>query len=180
MFLTVDDLLKLGLAVLLARLVGAEREFHDKAAGLRTMILISVGATLFTVFSLSLGGDQDPVRIAASIVSGIGFLGADQWAFTAAPTGVILVVLLFFPRLELGVDSLRHTTTYEVVFRLGADRREELQRPFGDCRLRVRNVRLSKSSAGHVYRIDVYGPPRCHEQAVGELLQHADLLELRA
>ncbi|HET7010731.1 MAG TPA: MgtC/SapB family protein [Anaerolineales bacterium] len=211
MFLTVDDLVKLGLAVLLAGLVGAEREFHDKAAGFRTMILISVGATLFTVFSLRLGGDQDPVRIAAGIVSGIGFLGAgailrdgrriaglttaatiwlaaaigmgvgaDQWAFTAAATGVILIVLWFFPRLELWIDSLRHTTTYEVVFAAGPDRREELRRLFKDCALRVRNVRLSKSMTGHVYRIDVHGPPLCHEDAVGRLLQHADLLELRA
>jgi putative Mg2+ transporter-C (MgtC) family protein len=40
------------------------------------MILICVGATLFTMLSLRLGGSNDPVRIAASIVSGVGFLGA--------------------------------------------------------------------------------------------------------
>lgn len=213
MFLTVDDLTKLGLTVLLAGLVGAEREFHDKAAGFRTMILISVGATLFTVFSLRLAGEAggDPVRIAAGVVTGIGFLGAgailrdggritglttaatiwlaaaigmgvgaDEWAFTAAGTGIILVVLLLFPRVEFWIDGLRHTATYEVVFAGGPDRREELRGLFGDCRLRVRGVRLAKSSAGLVYRFDVTGPPRCHEEAVGKLLQHSDLLELRA
>jgi len=71
-----EDLIKLLLAVLVGGLVGAEREFRDKAAGFRTIILICVGATLFTIFSLKLGGDRDPVRIAANIVSGVGFLGA--------------------------------------------------------------------------------------------------------
>ena len=76
MILVPEDVAKLLLAVLLGGLIGAEREFRDKAAGFRTIIFICVGATLFTIFSLKLGGDQDPVRIAASIVSGVGFLGA--------------------------------------------------------------------------------------------------------
>ena len=71
-----EDVIKLLLAVLVGGLVGAEREFRDKAAGFRTIILICVGAALFTMFSLKLGGDKDPVRIAANIVSGVGFLGA--------------------------------------------------------------------------------------------------------
>ncbi|HSR46879.1 MAG TPA: MgtC/SapB family protein [Anaerolineales bacterium] len=74
--LSLNDLAMLGLTVLLAGLIGAEREFHDKSAGFRTLILIAVGAMLFTVFSLRLGGEEDPVRIAASIVAGVGFLGA--------------------------------------------------------------------------------------------------------
>jgi len=76
MFILPEDVIKLLLAVLVGGLVGAEREFRDKAAGFRTIILICVGATLFTIFSLKLGSDRDPVRIAANIVSGVGFLGA--------------------------------------------------------------------------------------------------------
>jgi putative Mg2+ transporter-C (MgtC) family protein len=77
MALTPDDLLKLVLAVVLGGLVGAEREYRDKAAGFRTIILICVGATLFTMLSLKMAGTRgDPARIAAGIVSGIGFLGA--------------------------------------------------------------------------------------------------------
>lgn len=57
-------------------LIGAERELRDKAAGFRTIIFVCLGATLFTLFSLKLGGDEDPVRIAANVVTGIGFLGA--------------------------------------------------------------------------------------------------------
>ncbi len=72
-----EDIVKLLIAVLVGGLIGAEREYHDKAAGFRTLILISLGSTLFTIFSLRLSGNRgDPARIAAAIVSGVGFLGA--------------------------------------------------------------------------------------------------------
>ena len=71
-----NEMLKLGLAVLIGGVIGAEREFRDKAAGFRTIIFITIGATLFTIFSSILAGDKDPTRIAANIVTGIGFLGA--------------------------------------------------------------------------------------------------------
>ena len=76
MYLTPDDLFKLMLAILAGGLIGAEREFRDKSAGFRTMILICVGASLFTILSSRLALDKDPTRIAANIVTGIGFLGA--------------------------------------------------------------------------------------------------------
>jgi putative Mg2+ transporter-C (MgtC) family protein len=54
-----------------------EREMRGKAAGLRTNILICVGATLFTQLSIDLaGGRGDPGRLAAQIVTGVGFIGA--------------------------------------------------------------------------------------------------------
>lgn len=71
-----EDLLKLGLAVLVGGLIGSEREFRDKSAGLRTIIFITLGATLFTMLSPVLGDDVHTARVAASIVTGIGFLGA--------------------------------------------------------------------------------------------------------
>ena len=73
-------LLKLGLATLLGGVIGLERELSGKPAGLRTNILICIGATLFTVVSihmLPLGqGGLDASRIPAQIVSGVGFIGA--------------------------------------------------------------------------------------------------------
>lgn len=72
------DLLKLGLAAVAGGLIGAEREFRDRAAGFRTIIFICVGAAFFTIVShkIALAYDRDPTRIAANIVSGVGFLGA--------------------------------------------------------------------------------------------------------
>jgi putative Mg2+ transporter-C (MgtC) family protein len=71
-----ENIIKLGVAVLIGGLLGAEREFRDKAAGFRTIILITVGSTLFTIFSLSMDPGFTRTRIAANIVTGIGFLGA--------------------------------------------------------------------------------------------------------
>jgi putative Mg2+ transporter-C (MgtC) family protein len=73
-----DDLTKLLLSLVLGGLIGWERELYDKPAGFRTNTLICVGATLFTIFSLRIGTipATDSARIAAQIVSGIGFLGA--------------------------------------------------------------------------------------------------------
>jgi putative Mg2+ transporter-C (MgtC) family protein len=81
----VDVLLRLGGAALLTGAIGAERELRERAAGLRTHMLVGVGAALFTLVSAYAWGDffvegaqqrLDPTRIAAQIVSGIGFLGA--------------------------------------------------------------------------------------------------------
>lgn len=71
-----EDLLKIVLALVGGGLVGLEREFRDKSAGFRTLIFISMGAAVFTILSTRLAADKDPTRIAANIVTGIGFLGA--------------------------------------------------------------------------------------------------------
>ena len=68
---------KLLLAGILGGLVGYEREVHEHPAGLRTHILVCLGSALITLVSLSFSTTRsDPARIAAQVVSGIGFLGA--------------------------------------------------------------------------------------------------------
>jgi putative Mg2+ transporter-C (MgtC) family protein len=75
--LRLELLLQLALAVLLGGVIGLERELSGKPAGLRTNVLISTGATLFTVLSLHLAGVRgDPARVAAQILPGVGFIGA--------------------------------------------------------------------------------------------------------
>ncbi|MCH6546939.1 MAG: MgtC/SapB family protein [Gemmatimonadetes bacterium] len=75
--LRLDLLLHLVLAVILGGAIGLERELQQKAAGLRTNILICAGAALFTELSLAMTAEfGDPSRIAAQIVTGVGFLGA--------------------------------------------------------------------------------------------------------
>lgn len=71
-----DDLIKLLISLLLGSILGFEREYKSKAAGLRTIALIAVGATLFTIMSKHIAFYQNADRIASNIVTGIGFLGA--------------------------------------------------------------------------------------------------------
>jgi putative Mg2+ transporter-C (MgtC) family protein len=72
-----EMILRLLLAAALGAAIGYERERHGKAAGLRTHILISAGAALFTLASIyGFNGGADPSRVAAGVVAGIGFIGA--------------------------------------------------------------------------------------------------------
>jgi putative Mg2+ transporter-C (MgtC) family protein len=71
-----EDILKLLMALAMGAVIGTEREYKTKAAGFRTVILIMVGSTLFTIISAVMGGEHDPARVASNIVTGIGFIGA--------------------------------------------------------------------------------------------------------
>ena len=65
------------LAGVLGGVIGAEREYRAKIAGTRTHLLVAVGAALMMIVSrYGFGGQGDPARVAAQIVSGIGFIGA--------------------------------------------------------------------------------------------------------
>jgi putative Mg2+ transporter-C (MgtC) family protein len=70
-----DSALRLAVALLLGCTIGFERQWNQKMAGLRTNALVALGSAGFVVFS-GLVGEGDPTRIAAQVVSGIGFLGA--------------------------------------------------------------------------------------------------------
>ena len=67
---------KIAMSLVIGGIIGFERELRSKSAGFRTLILISMGSTIFTIASISLGGLSNPDRIAGSIVTGIGFIGA--------------------------------------------------------------------------------------------------------
>lgn len=70
-------ILRLVLAGVLGGLIGAEREYRSKVAGMRTHLLVAIGAALMFIVSCHGFGEQgDPSRVAAQIVSGIGFIGA--------------------------------------------------------------------------------------------------------
>jgi putative Mg2+ transporter-C (MgtC) family protein len=71
-----EMVLRLLLAVALGGIVGWERQMAKKPAGLRTHLLVCIGAALFTLASIYGFEGGDPARVAAGIVAGIGFLGA--------------------------------------------------------------------------------------------------------
>jgi putative Mg2+ transporter-C (MgtC) family protein len=100
-----DMIVRLLWAALLGSVIGAERAFHRRPAGLRTGLCVSVGAAFFTILSIEIArrtGDTSTTRIASNIVQGIGFLGA----------GVIL-------RDRGGVTGLTTAATVFVVAALG-------------------------------------------------------------
>mgnify|MGYP001144911690 CR=1 FL=1 len=77
MAIELEMILRLLLAAALGAIIGYQRERAGKTAGLRTHVLICLGAALFTVVSIyGFGSATDPARVAAGVVAGIGFLGA--------------------------------------------------------------------------------------------------------
>lgn len=71
----IETAIKLIISFFIGAIIGAEREYNTKTAGLRTMIMIALGSTIFTEISIVMGVNA-PERIASNIVTGIGFLGA--------------------------------------------------------------------------------------------------------
>ena len=138
-------LLRIALSIVAGAIIGAEREYRSKSAGFRTIILISLGSCLFTIFSAFIN-PAVPDRIAAGIVSGIGFLGAGVifksdnrvtglttaaiiWATAAIGMGVgagyylysgaacllLLLVMILFNPLEGLIDRINQVRTYKIV-----------------------------------------------------------------
>ena len=96
---------RLCLSALLGGALGFEREWRQKAAGLRTNILIAMGATLFTVMSIdvSTGSGGDSTRIASGIVTGIGFLGAGAIMRTGAGIKGLTTAAMIWVNAAVGV-----------------------------------------------------------------------------
>jgi putative Mg2+ transporter-C (MgtC) family protein len=71
-----ETITKLIISIVIGVIIGGEREYRNKSAGLRTIVLICLGSTIFTIVSDHLGNATGASRIAANVVTGIGFLGA--------------------------------------------------------------------------------------------------------
>ncbi len=73
---TTAFMVRLGCALFFGGIMGLEREYYGKSAGVRTYALVSMGSALYTLLSVYGFGSASPDRVAANIVVGIGFLGA--------------------------------------------------------------------------------------------------------
>jgi len=140
-----NDLTTMLVSVLCGGLLGIEREYLNKSAGLRTIVLICLGSTIFTMVSQRVGGSEG--RIAANIITGIGFIGggvifkenfnvrgltsaAVIWISSAIGmvigirefylayilTFIVLIVLSGFAQLEALMDFINHKRTYRITF----------------------------------------------------------------
>jgi putative Mg2+ transporter-C (MgtC) family protein len=205
---TPEDLIKVLIAVVIGGIIGMEREIHSKAAGLRTITLITIGATLFTIVSTKFA-DHD--RVAANIVSGVGFLGAGVilfaegklkglttassiWAAAAlgmaigtgeyilagAATLVIVLVLTLFSRLDQMVNRIgRETRTYEITYPARNEKHEELEALFNECRMRVRNRKRMKRNGEMVSVWDLEGRARDHLCLAEKMLVDKEITDLK-
>jgi putative Mg2+ transporter-C (MgtC) family protein len=156
--LQADLSVRMLLAAVLGAAIGFEREIHEHPAGMRTHLLVSLGSAIFTILSIhgfsETGAAVDPTRIAAQIVSGIGFLGAGAilkygtsirglttaaslWSTAAigmatgagewviAATGTLIIIVSLWP-LNALVARIHRPGTHNVRLRLEVGRLEAL------------------------------------------------------
>lgn len=208
MTFNVDDLIKLLLAMVAGGIIGLEREFRDKSAGFRTLIFIAMGSAAFTIASARFAPDSDPNRIAANIVTGIGFLGAGAilrdgnriTGLTTAATiwltaalgmaigggeyllagilaAITVIVLWFFPYMEILIDKIREEHQYEVTLPVDLNRIEALEKRMRSLGLRMRNSQHTKQGEVMTCSWIVSGSPKGHEKLLHELIADEDIKE---
>ena len=146
MDITYTDIIKIAVAFVLGALLGLEREYRSKPAGFRTLIMITVGATVFTILSYRIGSGT-PDRIAANIITGIGFIGAGvifkegmkvsgmttastiwiaaaigmavgygAYYLAAGVTVLVLIILMLLAKLETSFDRFHQVKFYKISF----------------------------------------------------------------
>ena len=161
-----DLAVRLLVSAALGGLIGLEREIHGHPAGTRTHLLVALGSAIFTVLSMhGFAGQVDPTRIAAQIVSGIGFLGAGAIIRSGASVRGLTTAASLWACAAIGLAagaayySVAFVGTAIIVFSLWPLRR--LVRGFsggGDRQLRVRvEVSAADSIAGISERVAATG-----------------------
>jgi len=182
-----ETALQLLASFVIGTIIGIEREYKSKAAGLRTMIMICLGSTIFTELSIAIGGGSQD-RIASNIITGIGFLGAGVifkdglsisgittattiWITAALGMAVgageyfiafvgciaILLVLLFFERIQQIIARLHQERTYKITTTEDASFAERFEKEIKGQKVRFRKERDMRSKGDHILFYQIFG-----------------------
>jgi putative Mg2+ transporter-C (MgtC) family protein len=199
--------LRLVLSILAGGIIGAEREYVSKAAGFRTLILISLGSTMFTIFSQTITEGSDD-RIASNIVTGIGFLGAgvifkednrvkglttaaSVWATAAIGMGigagfymiamigsfVVLFSLIILVYLENWIEKVNQSRLYRVVMHFELDNLYRIEDQLLEHGLKFKRNKQSRIDDSLVGTWFVSGPERAHRSFIRQVLQNPNVKE---
>jgi putative Mg2+ transporter-C (MgtC) family protein len=204
-----EDLLKLGLAILLGSLIGLEREWNTKSGGFRTLTLISVGSALFTMAAVrTLGADGS--RVVSTIVQGVGFLGAGIlindagkvrgvttaaaiWVVAALGAGIglgyyaitviagilVLFILAELKFLKSWFDRPRRIHKYKVVFPLDRAIYTDVAKKAEAMGLTILRQSLAKESGKIVCTWELRGGEPFHDVFTQYLLDADEVLEFQ-
>ena len=195
-------------SVLCGGLLGIEREYLNKSAGLRTIVLICLGSTIFTMVSQRVGGSED--RIAANIITGIGFIGAGVifkenfnvrgltsaaviWISSAIGmvigirefylayilTFIVLIVLSGFAQLEGLMDFINHKRTYHITFQDDKLTNIELVMDMArDEKLKASIKHLSKTDSRLLVNFEIKGNKKHFQVLTEKFIAKPEILGL--
>lgn len=200
-----EELVKLLIALFAGAIIGAEREYKSKAAGFRTVILITVGSTLFTMISNYISNDG---RVASNIVTGIGFLGAGaifregmnvkglttattiwisaaigmaigigRYEFAFVALIIVMMVLLSFTWIQMLIERSNKIETYNITF-VHSDEfdLEDLLILIKNFDLTVSISKKTKNQNMHSCVFSIQGRAKNHENLVKELFSSKFIL----
>ncbi len=210
--LRLDLALKLGLAVLMGGAIGMERQIAGKPAGLRTNILICLGSALMMDLSIHLTGADgrvgDPARLAAQVITGIGFLGAGTimqakgtitgltsaatiWAVAAIGLTIgadyyveglgagAMVLLVLLVLGNLEHKLVRTRRTAPLTLRTAVKADfAPMEQLFHDCGLKVTEKQVFDHPRDRVFELRLRGPSPQFEVARELLLERPDVLDV--
>jgi putative Mg2+ transporter-C (MgtC) family protein len=204
-----ETLLQLLLAVVVGGLIGAEREYHNKAAGFRTLIFICLGSTLFTSFSIAisrLAGTFDPARLAAQIVTGVGFIGAGAilrdagriiglttaatiWLVAALGIGIGIgeygivgagtAVTIIVLALFPRLEAWIDALRDDAVYEITTTSPETIEALLAASRLKRLAIKRTRCGARITYYCHLRGKPALHTAFVQHLMDTAEIEEFR-
>lgn len=208
MEIRLEDIFHVGVAMLIGLIIGSEREYRSKAAGLRTLMLVSVGSCIFTILSLRIGL-ANPDRMAANIITGIGFLGAGAifkddnkingittattiWVCAALGMCVgsgniflafagavsVLSVLSLLIFLETFIDNKSRARDYRIVCSYTNDTLQHYETMFGSYHLKITRGTQSISRQIITGHWRLTGNKKSHQQLIELLLADPTILEL--
>ncbi len=199
-------LLQLIMVIFTGGIIGAEREYHSKSAGFRTIILICLGSYLFTYISVHLVSNS-PDRIAANVVTGIGFLGAGVifrgdgkvngittaatiWTTAALGMGIamgyyqiviaatilVLATLLLFSRFEKVIDRINLSRTYKIVCQYEDYLLSRYEEKMKGCNLKFKKVCQTRKDLYLSGTWSVNGTEKNHDLFV-EMILHDEAVK---
>lgn len=202
------DVYRLLIALGIGAIIGAEREYRSKSAGLRTMIMVSLSSCLFTILSLKIGLDN-PDRIAANILTGLGFLGAgvifkDEnrisgittattiWMTAALgmavgagyeilslyATLIVLIVLIFLIYLQERIEALNQARTYRIICHYQQKTLDQYEDLFHTYEMKVVRGGQHKTAQRISGRWILIGSAKNHKQLTTYLLNDPNIQEL--
>lgn len=187
--------------------LGLEREYHNKPAGFRTMILITVSSCLFTILSNSWGGD----RIASNIVTGIGFIGAgvvfkeganvkgitsaaiiwmaaaigmciglQHYVLAAMVVVLVMMVLLALFKFETAFDNLHQMKSYEIRFVAEEYSIGELESEFTGMHVKYLRTKTSKQMGVVLVEYNIEIHPGKRDQFESFLIRNQHITSFEA
>ena len=196
------------LALFIGLLIGAEREYKNKAAGLRTLMLVTTGSCIFTIISMQIGV-ANPDRLAANIVTGIGFLGAGAifkddnringlttattiWICTALGmavgsglikvailgTTIVIMVLSILKYAEAYIDKQNRTRSYKITVFYSQEIIDELNSYVRAYQLRSSGLTIQKDKQIITVGIKLSGKARNHQLLQDQLFQDDRIIQI--